>query len=76
MYFVGIDISKYKHDCFIATEVGEVIKEPFSFSNTNEGFLQLLTILKSLDSSKEKNKDRIWSNRSLSHEPDAISRKK
>lgn len=53
MYFVGIDISKYKHDCFIATEVGEVIKEPFSFSNTNEGFLQLLTILKSLDSSKE-----------------------
>ena len=54
MYFVGIDISKYKHDCFIATEVGEVIKEPFSFSNTNEGFLQLLTILKSLDSSKEK----------------------
>ena len=53
MYFVGIDISKYKHDCFIATEAGEVIKEPFSFSNTNEGFLQLLTILKSLDSSKE-----------------------
>lgn len=53
MYFVGIDISKYKHDCFIATEAGEVIKEPFSFFNTNEGFLQLLTILKSLDSSKE-----------------------
>ena len=53
MYFVGIDISKYKHDCFIATETGEVIKESFSFPNTNEGFLQLLTILKSLDSSKE-----------------------
>ena len=53
MYFVGIDISKYKHDCFIATETGEVIKESFSFSNTNGGFLQLLTILKSLDSSKE-----------------------
>ena len=50
MYFVGIDISKYKHDCFIATEAGEVIKEPFSFSNTNEGFLQLLTILKSFRS--------------------------
>ena len=27
MYFVGIDISKYKHDCFICTETGEVIEE-------------------------------------------------
>ena len=25
MYYVGIDISKYKHDCFICTETGEVI---------------------------------------------------
>lgn len=53
MYFVGIDISKYKHDCFIANEAGEVIKDSFSFSNTNEGFLQLLNLLKSLDNSKE-----------------------
>ncbi len=54
MYFVGIDISKYKHDCFIINnETGEVIKENFSFQNTNEGFLLLLDILKSLDNSKE-----------------------
>lgn len=26
MYLVGIDLSKFKHDCFIATETGEVIK--------------------------------------------------
>jgi len=53
MYFVGIDISKYKHDCFIATETGEVIEENLSFTNTNEGFSQLLNLLKSLDNTQE-----------------------
>jgi len=53
MYFVGIDISKYKHDCFICTETGEVIEENLSFTNTNEGFNQLLNLLKSLDNSYE-----------------------
>ena len=53
MYFVGIDISKYKHDCFITTETGEVIEENLSFQNTNEGFNQLLDLLKSLDNSLE-----------------------
>ena len=53
MYFVGIDISKYKHDCFICTETGEVIEENISFTNTNEGFIQLLNLLKSLDNSQE-----------------------
>ena len=53
MYFVGIDISKYKHDCFICTETGEVIEENSSFTNTNEGFNQLLNLLKSLDNNQE-----------------------
>lgn len=53
MYFVGIDISKYKHDCFICTETGEVIEENLSFTNTNEGFHQLLNLLKSLDNSQQ-----------------------
>ncbi len=53
MYFVGIDISKYKHDCFITTETGEVIEESLTFQNTNEGFIQLLNLLKSLDNSQE-----------------------
>ena len=53
MYYVGIDISKYKHDCFICTETGEVIEENLSFTNTNEGFQQLLNLLKSLDNSQE-----------------------
>lgn len=53
MYFVGIDISKYKHDCFICSETGEVIEENFSFRNTNEGFTQLLNLLNSLDNNHE-----------------------
>ena len=53
MYFVGIDISKYKHNCFICTETCEVIEENLSFTNTNEGFIQLLNLLKSLDNSQE-----------------------
>ena len=53
MYFVGIDISKYKHDCFITTETGEVIEENLSFQNTNDGFVQLLNLLQSLDNNKE-----------------------
>lgn len=53
MYFVGIDISKYKHDCFITTETGQVIEDVFSFQNTNEGFKQLLILLKSLNNSKQ-----------------------
>lgn len=53
MYFVGIDISKYKHDCFICTETGEVIESNFSFPNTSDGFEQLLNLLKSIDNFKE-----------------------
>ncbi len=53
MYFVGIDISKYKHDCFIVSETGEVIEENLSFTNANEGFNQLLNLLNYLDNSQE-----------------------
>ena len=47
-YYVGIDIAKYKHDCFIADDSGCVIKDSFSFSNDKDGFDILLSILKSL----------------------------
>jgi transposase len=49
MNFIGIDISKYKHDCFIVTDLGEVINEGFSFTNNAEGFAALLAELKKLD---------------------------
>lgn len=53
MYFVGIDISKYKHDCFILSETGDVISNPFTITNNQDGFQMLLTVLHSLDAHEE-----------------------
>ncbi|MFH0766668.1 MAG: IS110 family transposase [Bacillota bacterium] len=52
MYLIGIDISKYKHDSFIATEALVPIKA-FRFDNNRLGFDSFLEILKSLDQSQE-----------------------
>lgn len=49
MYLVGIDISKYKYDCFIATEAGEIIKDAFTFQNNSIGFQVLREALSCLD---------------------------
>jgi len=38
MYYAGIDVSKYKHDCFIQTDFGDVINAGFSFDNNAVGF--------------------------------------
>lgn len=54
MYFIGIDVSKYKHDCFIVSDTGEVIFDVFTFQNTNQGFSEFLQRLNILDSSQEK----------------------
>jgi transposase len=43
MIYIGIDISKYKHDCFIATET---VNHQFSFENNQSGFSELLNFLK------------------------------
>ncbi len=51
MIYVGIDISKYKHDCFICKDTGEVIVENLSFDNSKKGFQQFLDLLKSYDNS-------------------------
>ncbi len=53
MYLIGIDISKYKHDCFIITKDGEVIKDSFSFKNTRDGFEVFINALKQLDQEQE-----------------------
>ncbi|MCH3976605.1 MAG: IS110 family transposase [Bacilli bacterium] len=53
MYFVGIDISKHKHDCFITNEAGEVIKDIFTFDNTGTGFSQFFDVLVSLGDPKQ-----------------------
>ncbi len=48
MYYVGIDVSKYKHDCFIVSSDGEVVCDSFSFGNDHDGFQTLLSGLSSL----------------------------
>ena len=51
MIYIGIDISKYKHDCFICKDTGEVIVDNLSFENTKKGFQQFLDLLKPYDNS-------------------------
>lgn len=51
MIYVGIDISKYKHDCFICSNTGEVIVENLSFENNQKGFQQFADLLKPYDNS-------------------------
>lgn len=50
MYVIGIDISKYKHDCVIVDEyTGEIIRDVFSFDNSRAGFNQFTEMYRSLD---------------------------
>ena len=53
MYFVGIDISKFKHDCAIVDELGDVITSSWSFSNDCGGFLLFKHLLDALDGEKK-----------------------
>ncbi len=41
MVFVGIDVAKDKHDCFITNSDGEVLFNPFTISNNLDGFDEL-----------------------------------
>ena len=50
LYFVGIDISKYKHDCCIISAADQQIVSKFAFKNDKNGFSELLTALQSLSS--------------------------
>lgn len=46
IYYIGIDISKYKHDFCIISNTGEVIVENSSFENNKKGFQSFLDQLK------------------------------
>ena len=49
IYYVGIDISKYKHDFCIISNTGEVIVENDYFENNKKGFQNFLDSLKPYD---------------------------
>ena len=52
IYYIGIDISKYKHDFCIISNTGEVIVENSSFENNKKGFQYFLDQLKPYNKSK------------------------
>ena len=49
MLYIGIDISKYKHDCIVVDDAGAIIRNAFSFDNSRAGFDQFTEMYRSLD---------------------------
>ena len=49
MLYIGIDISKYKHDCIVVDDAGVIIRNAFSFDNSKAGFDQFTEMYRSLD---------------------------
>ena len=52
LYYIGIDISKYKHDFCIISNTGQVFVENYSFENNKKGFQTLLELLKPYNKSE------------------------
>ena len=48
MVYVGIDVAKDKHDCYIVNSDGEVLAEVFTISNDQDGFSLLFQRLQSV----------------------------
>ena len=53
MYFIGIDISKYKHDCCIISAADQKVISKFTIKNNKAGFEQLLTTFISLSNPED-----------------------
>ena len=49
MIYVGIDIAKLNHFALAISSDGEIIIEPFKFTNDNDGFQMLISKLESFD---------------------------
>ena len=50
MIYVGIDVAKHKHDCYIVSSDGEILKDVFTISNDLAGFTQLLDSIPNISS--------------------------
>lgn len=48
MIYVGIDVAKDKHDCFITDSDGEILSKSFTISNNREGFETLFQRIQSV----------------------------
>lgn len=56
MVFIGIDIAKDKHDCFIINSEGEVLKDVFTIENSRQGFELLFQTINTCTGVGEKTK--------------------
>ena len=53
MYFIGIDISKYKHDCCIISAADQKVVSKVTVKNNKADFDELLTIINSLSNPED-----------------------
>ena len=60
MIYVGIDVAKDKHDCFITNSDGEVLFPVFTIQNNREGFDDLFSRIQSTSSDVFQYKSRTW----------------
>ena len=56
MIYVGIDVAKDKHDCFICNSEGEVLFDVFTIQNSMDGFEDLMFKIRSVDKSLKNTK--------------------
>lgn len=54
MFYVGIDVAKEKHDCFIVSSEGEIIQDVFTFHNNSYGFKSFLAAIPDVPKDKIK----------------------
>lgn len=54
MIYVGIDVAKDKHDCFITNSDGEVLFQSFTIPNNREGFETLFKTIESVSKNLSK----------------------
>ena len=54
MLYVGIDVAKNKHDLAVINEYGEILIKNFRFQNTYQGFNELKSCLKQLNTPTSK----------------------
>ena len=53
LYFIGIDISKYKHDCCIISATNQKVIAKITIKNNKSGFDELLIIIQSLSTPED-----------------------
>ena len=59
MIYIGIDVAKDKHDCFITNSDGEVLFKAFTIANNLTGFTELYQKIESVMEDVSKVKWRI-----------------